>query len=80
MLACHRAVVWRYLAALFPHKPGCRDASSEPVLSHSACDGSNGMGTFQRAIGGGRTRWDGILRSRGIFSELANRCQIVGRA
>jgi hypothetical protein len=36
-----------WLLALFPHKPGCGDASSESVLPHSAGDGLNGMGTFQ---------------------------------
>ena len=47
LLACHCAILRRHLATLFPHKPGCSDASSESVLSNSACDGFNGMGTFQ---------------------------------
>ena len=79
MLACDRAVVWRYLAALFPHKPVRGDASSKFVLPNSAGDGSNGMGTFQRAIGVGSAHWDGILRCRRISGELANCCQIVAR-
>jgi hypothetical protein len=47
LLARHRAIVRRHLATLFPHKPGCGDASSESILPNSACDGFNGMGTFQ---------------------------------
>ena len=70
-------VVRCYLATLFPHKSVYGDASSEPVLSHSARDRFNGVGTFQRATGRGRTRWHGILRSGGISSELANRWQII---
>ena len=47
LLACHRAVVRRDLATLFPHDPVCGNASCDPVLPHSASDGFNGMGTFQ---------------------------------
>jgi len=78
-LAGHRSVVWRDPAALLPHKPVRGGASSESVLPHSAGDGSDGMSTFQCAIGGGSPYWHGAARYRRMSGKLANRRQIVAR-
>ena len=55
-LARLRAVVRRDLAAVFSHSPLGGDARGEPVLSHAAVHGADGVGAVRRAPCAARAR------------------------
>ena len=70
-LARSGAVARRGVAVVFPHPPRGGDPRGQPVLSHAAGDGVDGLGLVRRAAGAAGASRHGGLRRRGVFGELA---------
>ena len=85
--SCSRSAISRScsrsagLALLLPDPPRGGDARGQPVLSHAADNGIDGLGVVQRAAGAIGARRHGRLRRRSFPGELAAAGMIaVGRS
>ena len=78
-LARARDVVRRRVAALFPDQALGGRARRQPVLSHAAGDGADGLGLVRRAARAAVPRRHGGVRRRRLPGELADRIRPARR-